>query len=358
MLADPLTISYSGYGDEDAVVLDSYAELIYGTSSYPSDAGILIFDPTIPVESGQIVYYAFNLDALSDTNDAKELIENTANYLLALEPGGSDTLYGYVELYDTPYDSGATVTARLGASAFSGITDEYGNYEITGLYDGIYDITASKFGFSDSIVTGVNITGNLGMNFTLYPLVILYHEDFEDSNGAYTATGADWEWGVPTSGPSGAHSGVNVWATVLSGNFSPNSNSRLTTVDINLSGATHPILSFYHWYDMGSGCWDGGNVKISVNGGAWQLLDNLDPPYNCTAGSGNAGIPGELCYGEATTGWEEVTRDLSAYVGSTITLRFHFGSTSVVEHPGWYIDDVMIYGSTAGITTGEELPSV
>ncbi|MCK4527777.1 T9SS type A sorting domain-containing protein, partial [candidate division WOR-3 bacterium] len=364
VLPATLGITYTGWGDEDAVVLDSVAHLIYGTTSYPGDAGILCYDPTTPVESGQIVFYAINLDALSDTNDAKDLVENTANYLLALESEGSDTLYGNVDAFNQPNDEGIIVEAKSVLTRYTIVdtTDASGNYLIPNLYDGVYDITVSREEYADSVISGVNITGNLQMDFGLYPLIILYEEDFEADSGGYIPTGTtcDWEWGTPTYGPSGAHSGVNLWATNLSGDFSPSSDSRLTTVDIDLSGVTHPILSFYHWYDMGSGGWDGGNVKISVNGGAFTILDALDPPYNTTADAGNAGIPGEPCYDGVTSGWEKVTRDLTAYEGDTIILRFHLGSTSVVEHPGWYIDDVAIWcvDYSAGIGAGEEIPSV
>jgi hypothetical protein len=358
VLPDLMPITYSGYGDEDACVLDAYAELIYGTNSYPQDAGILIYDPTPPSMCGQIVYYAFNLDALSDTNDAKALVENSAYYLLAEEPPGSDTLYGYVDALDT-LDEGSIVSVLFRGSVYGiDTTDEYGNYMIPNLYDGVYNIIASREGYMDSVVSGVNITGNLEMNFTLYPLEIIYQEDFEDSNGAYTSSG-DWEWGMPTYGPSGAHSGLNVWGTDLSGIYSNNSDSRLRTVDIDLSGVSKPMLSFYQWYDTES-YFDGGNVKISTNGGtSWDILGNLSPPYNEDAAStSNAGIPGEPCYSGHDQGyWEEVTRELSAYTDSTITLRFHFGSDGSGQYSGWYIDDVMIYYvNYGGVEESNEIP--
>jgi len=120
------------------------------------------------------------------------------------------------------------------------------------------------------------------------------------------------------------------------------------------------MLSFYHWYDT-EGYYDGGNVKISANGGAsWEILDSLNPPYNDTASTGNAGIPGEPCYsGHGQGFWEEVTRELSGYIDSTITLRFHFGSDGSVQYSGWYIDDVTIYyvDYTAGVSI-DEIPDV
>ncbi len=40
--------------------------------------------------------------------------------------------------------------------------------------------------------------------------------------------------------------------------------------------------------------------------------------------------------------WQEEIFDLSAYVGQSIMVRFHFGSDGSVYKSGWYVDDVMI----------------
>ena len=344
VLPNSIGISYSGYGDEDAMTLSPDAHLIFGTSNHTGDAGILVYDNTPPIESGQVVYYAFNLDALSDTNNAKELVENTVNYLTALEPAPVDTLYGQVTLFGASNYEGCIVTAKMGGFVTIDTTDSSGNYTITGLYDGTYNVTASRDGYGDSSLTAVNISGNLELNFQLYPKIYIYQEDFEDSNGTYTGTG-DWEWGIPSSGPGNAHSGVKLWATNLSGNYSSYSNSMLTTPEINLTGVSEAKLDFYQWYiiEQGSSNWDGGNVKISVDGGSFNVLNNVEPAYTGTISSWNSGIPGELGYTGDSGGWQKVSADLTSYVGHTIKLRWHFGSDTSVEYAGWYVDDVSVY---------------
>ncbi|MCK4225624.1 immune inhibitor A, partial [candidate division WOR-3 bacterium] len=273
---------------------------------------------------------------------------------------GTDTLYGNVDAFNEPNDEGSIVTARSGPYVYVDTTDVNGDYMIPNIYDGIYDITAARDDYADSVVTGVVITGNTQINFGLYPYAYIYQEDFEADSGDYTATG-DWEWGTPTTGPSGAHSGVNLWATVLADDYSISSNSELTTVDIDLTGLTNPMLSFWHWYNT-EYSFDGGNVKISVNGGPFAILDSLNPPYDDDAAAGsNAGIPNEPCYSGHNQGyWDKVTRDLSAYEDSTITLKFHFGSDGSIQYPGWYVDDVAVcyVDYSAGIGAGEELPTV
>ena len=48
-----------------------------------------------------------------------------------------------------------------------------------------------------------------------------YFEDFEGAPSGWYSFGANdtWEMGVPTSGPNGAASGENVYATNLAGNY-------------------------------------------------------------------------------------------------------------------------------------------
>ncbi|MCK4513529.1 hypothetical protein KAW64_17395, partial [bacterium] len=58
-----------------------------------------------------------------------------------------------------------------------------------------------------------------------FEIVDYFVWDFEANDGGFTEDGLDWEWGEPTYGPGGAHSGVNVWATRLAASYSSSSNS-------------------------------------------------------------------------------------------------------------------------------------
>jgi len=192
-----------------------------------------------------------------------------------------------------------------------------------------------------------------------FEIVDYYAWDFEASNGGFAATGQDWEWGDPTSGPMDAHSGVNLWATKLGGNYSTSSNSKLDMpATVVPSGKTYAILSFWQWYSMEGGtgtCYDGGNVKISTDGGlTWSIL-TPDIGYNNVAKAVNAGIPNEPCFsGTGTIGnfWHKVTFNMTPYKGQSVIVRLHFGSDASVVYPGWYVDDVLL----AGIDTDTEAP--
>jgi subtilisin family serine protease len=181
-----------------------------------------------------------------------------------------------------------------------------------------------------------------------FTVVDYYAWDFEANNGGFSATGPDWEWGAPTTGPGSAYSGTNVWATKLATTYSSSSNSKLDTPPVKVPASQScAILSFWQWYANETN-YDGGNVKISTDGGlTWTIL-TPDIGYNGTAKSTTAGIPLEPMFTGTTTGnfWHKVTFNLTPYKGQTVMIRFHFGSDGSVQYAGWYIDDVRIEGTT------------
>jgi len=164
-------------------------------------------------------------------------------------------------------------------------------------------------------------------------------EDFESDDGGYVGTGL-WQWGSPTSGPGNAHSGVNVWATNLSGDYEANANYTLDSPEIAI-GSDEPTLTFWHWYDT-EASFDGGNVKISTDGGAtWTVIEPVGG-YPGTSNSSNPLYPEPVFCGHGQGFWEQVTFELSTYAGQTASFRWHLGSDGSVQYPGWYIDDVDI----------------
>ncbi|MDH3217453.1 MAG: immune inhibitor A, partial [Candidatus Krumholzibacteria bacterium] len=182
--------------------------------------------------------------------------------------------------------------------------------------------------------------------FHSFEIVDYYAWDFEADDGGFTASGPDWEWGEPTAGPSDAHSGLKLWATKVGDDYSSSSNSTLDLPALQVpSSGTYAVLSLWQWYYIETN-YDGGNVKISTDGGATWTILTPDIGYNGTGGSGNAGIPGEPCFtGYDDDVWHKATFDLTAYKGQTVTIRLHFGSDSSVQRVGWYVDDVRIEGA-------------
>jgi len=135
---------------------------------------------------------------------------------------------------------------------------------------------------------------------------------------------------------------------------------RLESPEITLpASATTLRLTFDHWVATEAG-YDGGNVKVSVNGGAWQVVSAADfiyNPYNATlltAGQGStnplAGQPGFSGSddGSVAGSWGRSIVNLGAYArpGDKVKLRFEFGNDGCGGTFGWYLDDVMVYRCT------------
>jgi hypothetical protein len=153
-------------------------------------------------------------------------------------------------------------------------------------------------------------------------------EDFESGVGDWCADNGQWQVGIPTSGPGGAHTGDGCAATVLDGNYPPNANSRLISTPIALirtEPGAYVDLFFWHWFSFGSS--DQGRPQISVDGGIWRDLAVPGSPFTGTSG-----------------GWTQGYADLTAYADSVVQIGFYFTSSSMYESSGWYIDDLRIEG--------------
>ncbi len=119
---------------------------------------------------------------------------------------------------------------------------------------------------------------------------------------------------------------------------------------------TDLMLTFDHWVATEAG-WDGGNLRISVNGGPWQLVQATDfvyNPYNTTlftAAQGNTNpLAGQPAFtgadGGAVSGsWGRSIVNLAPYAKpkDKIRLRFDIGTDGCGGAFGWYIDDLMVY---------------
>jgi len=234
-----------------------------------------------------------------------------------------------------------------------------GNFRLTDVKPGNISVFASLY---DHLTTRMDTAVSNGDSLELAVLLESGNneifEDFESiSQITYMETG-DWERGIPSIGPMNAYSGVQLWATDLSNNYSNGSIlSTLETGEIVVFGINNPVLKFYHWYVMENGT-DGGNVKISIdNGDSWQLLVPSDayPVPSLPAGGGNP-LAGEPAFSGFQQYWYEATFDLINYsTYPVIKLRFDFGSDQTGNAEGWYIDDLQIYDGI--VVKTEELNS-
>ncbi|MBD3235191.1 MAG: hypothetical protein GF330_00615 [Candidatus Eisenbacteria bacterium] len=119
-LPTALPITYDYFADEDALVPLGDATLIYGTQDYPTDAGLLVYEVTGRNE-GQIVFYAFDYNALTNGGDAAALLENTVAYLVGENQSVPETSSAapphLSRIYPSVTRDGAVLQLRLSDAA-------------------------------------------------------------------------------------------------------------------------------------------------------------------------------------------------------------------------------------------------
>jgi len=118
------------------------------------------------------------------------------------------------------------------------------------------------------------------------------------------------------------------------------------------SQLTSPTLMFTHYLES-EAFYDGGNVKISVNGAAWQIIPKTafqHNPYNGALAGGDNTNPmaGQAAWTGISYGgpqWGASVIDLGSFVagGETVRLRFDFGKDGCTGVDGWYVDDVELF---------------
>jgi subtilisin-like proprotein convertase family protein len=167
-ITGPITITYAGYGDQDAVAPLPDAQLVGGWSTYPTDASVICYDPNPAPAGGQIAFFCFNYATLNAAGRAP-LLENTVRWLLTPEFGGC-SVSGRIDLQGSSDDSGVLVEGiPNGGTTY---TDAAGNYSLPGLYAGSYTIRASKAAWSIASTSVTLAEGQQmsGVNLTLTPV--------------------------------------------------------------------------------------------------------------------------------------------------------------------------------------------
>ncbi len=197
-----------------------------------------------------------------------------------------------------------------------------------------------------------------------------FTEDFEDGLTGWTQ---DEEVGTPVSegiawvasndAPAGHAGGVAFGGDPVSGNCGApgdlTSRNGLISPAITVPEGTSPRLSFEH-YMASEATWDGGNVKVSVNGGDFALVPDDAYLFNAPAGeldpdSGPMG--GEAAWtgtdgGQLYGSWGTSVIDLTklAPAGTSLQFRFDMGRDGCNGVDGWYVDNILVEVCTSGST--------
>ena len=159
------------------------------------------------------------------------------------------------------------------------------------------------------------------------PKPLLFSENFETGGPGWVhgGNGDNWEVGTPVNGPGAAFSGTNVYATSLTGNVQPFSDTYLRSPAINLTGVPRATLAFQEWRNVDPDPTFHGTIVNVLDAGLLTVITQL---------SVQAG---------ATAGWQSRTLPLPPQaLGKNVILEFRLYCDNFNLLEGWYIDDVKL----------------
>ena len=245
----------------------------------------------------------------------------------------------------TPEESTASTYHEV---AIQNLTPEVTYYFKIYMDDGTNTAWSSIYNFT---LTGTNDLETTDNPTTLYNWQVSAWDSSNDQ-----AVNTIWQWGQPTAGPSGAHSGSDVIATNLSGYYGVDDHvDELFTPWIDLTNATWATLSFYAWYDL-EDTYDG--LLIAYQNDSSNTLYALD--YNNNASQYDAqistsygsAIGGFYAFTGSTNGWVQKTFNTTTIndehvnqylLGHKVRFVFYFASDdSQNSYYGFYLDDIQI----------------
>lgn len=197
------------------------------------------------------------------------------------------------------------------------------------------------------------------------PAVIFYVDEFEGPTTAWTLsnegvaksyTPRDWKavGGLPDGRAGTAFFAVSSRSIGDCGDDVQAGAMHLESPEIALPPVTGPVRLVIDHYVATEPDYDGGNVKISVNGGPWTLLEKDDftfNPYNTTLSTDmndNPMQPEPVWSGTnkgtlaGSWGTSVASLDRLAKPGDKVRIRFDFGVDGCNGIDGWYLDRVAV----------------
>ena len=194
-----------------------------------------------------------------------------------------------------------------------------------------------------------------------------WSEDFESGLDGWTQDeeltfpqGFGYPWETSSSAPN--HNSTTAFGPdplstgdCAGGSNDISSRNGLITPDITVPDGESARLSFDH-YIATEALFDGGNVKVSVNGGDFELVPDAAYLFNApdnqleTEAGGNTNpMAGEPAWtgtdgGQVGGSWGTTIIDLGAIAsaGDTVNFRFDLGRDGCNGVEGWYLDNVKV----------------
>ncbi|HEC77372.1 MAG TPA: PKD domain-containing protein [Thermoplasmatales archaeon] len=234
-------------------------------------------------------------------------------------------------------------SGRLGEDYFRGEP-----YYITGTLTGIINTSSGQSGVANLTITSpipaytLNKQSDPIFNYSLQGSgqqteETIFDEDMETNPGWVTGGSQnEWDWGICKGGPgyANAHSGSRCYGTDMSGSdyrYNNNAYCYVRTGWIDLNDYTTVTLEFYDWYEIESG-YDYVYLQVyDDDTWTWQTIDSF---------TGNQ------------ESWTYKSYDLSSYAGKSIRIRWLLDSDGSVRYDGYYLDDVVLKGTTSSMPSG------
>ncbi|MEA3337412.1 MAG: M14 family zinc carboxypeptidase [Chloroflexota bacterium] len=173
---------------------------------------------------------------------------------------------------------------------------------------------------------------------------LLLSEGFEAGGTGWTSGGSGNTWALSTARPhTGSYAFHGDDVTSISDQY-------LVSPAVSLPVGQSPLsLKFWNYQEMedrSGGCYDGGVIEVSSDGGAtWirlesELLTDLydGPIYS---GSGNP-LGGQNAWCGDPQDWLNSIVDIDAFAGETVQFRWRLATDSSVGREGWHVDDVVV----------------
>ena len=212
----------------------------------------------------------------------------------------------------------------------------------------------------------------------------IFFEDWENGIGNWTLsqdqTAGTWtarDWEIETSLPNGrtgsgiyainAPIGAPQYGGDCASDFQ-NGIMRLQSPVITLPDFTDGNfeLAFNHYISI-EPSWDGGNIKMSINGGTWDIIPSTAftaNPYNGTLngpGQNDNPMAGENVFtgtdeGSNKGSWGTSIIDLGSLgvlANDTIQFRFEMGTDGCNGREGWYLDEFRVYNCAYALSVSE-----
>ena len=237
-------LEVTDYSDETIGIQDA--------SAFPSGDWFLQYtyngDPVIPHDSLSIYFaypsydYDVGVSAILSPTGVYTLGEVLSTSAVVINSGNNDATFDvHFQIYD-PQGTLVFDEMASGVSLPAGGVDTLSFGDFTPATAGLYQTLAFTVWADDQNPENDTASGD----FTVIEGLI----DFEADNGGFLALTGMWEWGEPTSGPGGAWSGVNVWATVLGGDYENNANWQLLSAPFVVTATDQQSIGFMHWYNI------------------------------------------------------------------------------------------------------------